>query len=131
MAGGRPGRATGWATGGKSRMESPSDWPVEGLLAHIAGRGESGFRVVDFGHVRRLFRIDRLVGWGRSRRVGLTRRVRAGTGPHQVHQPSEKVGVIELYELAQGRRIAGTWLGLDISELLRQLGVELVARAPG
>jgi hypothetical protein len=34
-------------TGGKSRMESPSDWPVEGLLAHIAGQGENGFRVVD------------------------------------------------------------------------------------
>jgi hypothetical protein len=34
-------------TGGKSRVESPSDWPVEGLLAHIAGQGESGFRVVD------------------------------------------------------------------------------------
>jgi hypothetical protein len=34
-------------TGGKARVESPSDWPVEGLLAHIAGQGESGFRVVD------------------------------------------------------------------------------------
>lgn len=34
-------------TGSKSRMESPSDWPVEGLLAHIAGQGENGFRVVD------------------------------------------------------------------------------------
>jgi hypothetical protein len=34
-------------TGGKDRVESPSDWPVEGLLAHIAGQGESGFRVVD------------------------------------------------------------------------------------
>jgi hypothetical protein len=34
-------------TGGKSRVESPSDWPVEGLLAHVAGEGESGFRVVD------------------------------------------------------------------------------------
>ena len=32
---------------GKSRMESPSDWPVEGLLVHAAGEGESGFRVVD------------------------------------------------------------------------------------
>ena len=32
---------------GKSRMESPSDWPVEGLLVHAAGQGESGFRVVD------------------------------------------------------------------------------------
>jgi hypothetical protein len=34
-------------TNGKSRMESAADWPVEGLLAHIAGEGESGFRVVD------------------------------------------------------------------------------------
>ena len=32
---------------GKDRMESPSDWPVEGLLVHAAGQGESGFRVVD------------------------------------------------------------------------------------
>jgi hypothetical protein len=31
----------------KSRMESPSDWPVAGLLVHAAGQGESGFRVVD------------------------------------------------------------------------------------
>ena len=34
-------------TGGKTRVESPSDWPVDGLLAHIAGQGETGFRVVD------------------------------------------------------------------------------------
>ena len=34
-------------TDGKSRMESPADWPVEGLLAHIPGEGERGFRVVD------------------------------------------------------------------------------------
>ena len=34
-------------SGGKSRVESPSDWPVEGLLAHVAGQGKSGFRVVD------------------------------------------------------------------------------------
>ena len=33
--------------GGKSRMESPSDWPVEGLLVHTAGQSDSGFRVVD------------------------------------------------------------------------------------
>jgi hypothetical protein len=32
---------------GKSRMESPSDWPVAGLLVHVTGQGESGFRVVD------------------------------------------------------------------------------------
>ena len=34
-------------TGGKSRLESPSDWPVDGLLFHTAGQGASGFRVVD------------------------------------------------------------------------------------
>ena len=32
---------------GKNRMESPSDWPVEGLLVHAAGQGPSCFRVVD------------------------------------------------------------------------------------
>ncbi len=34
-------------TGGKSRVASPTDWPVEGLRAHVAGQGENGFRVVD------------------------------------------------------------------------------------
>ena len=34
-------------TGGKGRMESPSDWPVEGLLVHAAGQTDQGFRVVD------------------------------------------------------------------------------------
>lgn len=29
------------------RLESPTDWPVEGLLAHVAGEGPNGFRVVD------------------------------------------------------------------------------------
>jgi hypothetical protein len=32
---------------GKDRPESPSDWPVEGLLVHTAGEGPTGFRVVD------------------------------------------------------------------------------------
>jgi len=32
---------------GKRQVESPSDWPVEGLLVHAAGQGENGFRVVD------------------------------------------------------------------------------------
>jgi hypothetical protein len=32
---------------GTDRLASPSDWPVEGLLAHIAGEGPDGFRVVD------------------------------------------------------------------------------------
>jgi hypothetical protein len=43
-------------TGGKSRMEAPADWPVEGLLAHIAGQGESGFRVVDVWESNESFR---------------------------------------------------------------------------
>ena len=34
-------------TGGKTRVESPADWPVEGLLVHVAGEAEGGFRVVD------------------------------------------------------------------------------------
>ncbi len=34
-------------TGGRSRMENARDWPVEGLLAHVAGQGPEGFRVVD------------------------------------------------------------------------------------
>ncbi len=34
-------------TQGKGRLESPSDWPVEGLLVHAAGEGPQGFRVVD------------------------------------------------------------------------------------
>jgi hypothetical protein len=34
-------------TGGKDQMESPADWPVEGLLVHVAGEGPNGFRVVD------------------------------------------------------------------------------------
>jgi hypothetical protein len=34
-------------TGGKSRMESVSDWPAEGILSHAAGEGPNGFRVVD------------------------------------------------------------------------------------
>jgi hypothetical protein len=28
-------------------VESPSDWPDEGLLEHAAGQGPDGFRVVD------------------------------------------------------------------------------------
>jgi hypothetical protein len=43
-------------TGGKSRVESPADWPVEGLLAHIAGQGENGFRVVDVWESEDAFR---------------------------------------------------------------------------
>jgi hypothetical protein len=28
-------------------MESLADWPVEGLLMHVAGQSPQGFRVVD------------------------------------------------------------------------------------
>jgi hypothetical protein len=34
-------------TMGKNLPESPEDWPVEGLLVHIAGEGPNGWRVVD------------------------------------------------------------------------------------
>jgi hypothetical protein len=34
-------------TGGKTRLESSSDWPVDGLLVHVAGDSPQGFRVVD------------------------------------------------------------------------------------
>ena len=33
--------------GAKTRMESTDEWPVAGLLAHTAGQGANGFRVVD------------------------------------------------------------------------------------
>ena len=34
-------------TGGKDRLESLSDWQVEGIVFHTAGQGANGFRVVD------------------------------------------------------------------------------------
>jgi hypothetical protein len=34
-------------TGGRGRVERPSDWPVEGLLLHVAGETANGFRVID------------------------------------------------------------------------------------
>lgn len=34
-------------TGGKSRLESPSDLPFDGLLVHMAGQGKRGFCIVD------------------------------------------------------------------------------------
>jgi hypothetical protein len=36
----------GKITGG-SGLNSPADWPVEGLLVHSAGEAMGGFRVVD------------------------------------------------------------------------------------
>ena len=44
-------------TGGKkSRVTSPADWPVEGLLAHVAGDAGGGFRVVDVWESEEAFR---------------------------------------------------------------------------
>ena len=40
-------QAVARVTGGKAGLESPADWPVEGLLAHAAGEAPGGFRVVD------------------------------------------------------------------------------------
>ncbi|HSO30615.1 MAG TPA: hypothetical protein VLS28_11980 [Candidatus Sulfomarinibacteraceae bacterium] len=34
-------------TGGRLPLQTPADWPVEGLLVHAAGQGKGGFRVVD------------------------------------------------------------------------------------
>jgi hypothetical protein len=34
-------------TGGKTRIESPSDLPFEGLLVHAAGEGPNGFCILD------------------------------------------------------------------------------------
>jgi hypothetical protein len=34
-------------TGGKTRLESASDWPVDGILVHVAGQSPQGFRIVD------------------------------------------------------------------------------------
>jgi hypothetical protein len=41
---------------GKNRMSSPKDWPVEGLLVHVAGQGTHGFRVVDVWTSEEAFR---------------------------------------------------------------------------
>lgn len=42
--------------GKKTRLQSAADWPVAGLLAHIAGQGEKGFRVVDVWESEDAFR---------------------------------------------------------------------------
>ena len=44
-------------TGGKrSRMETTADWPVDGVLVHVAGQTENGFRVVDVWESEDAFR---------------------------------------------------------------------------
>ncbi len=34
-------------TNGKSRLESPSDFPFRGILVHVAGQGPNGFCIFD------------------------------------------------------------------------------------
>jgi hypothetical protein len=41
---------------GKNKTTSPSEWPVEGLLVHVAGQGPKGFRVVDVWASEEAFR---------------------------------------------------------------------------
>jgi hypothetical protein len=43
-------------TGGRARVEKPSDWPVEGLLLHVAGDTATGFRVIDVWQSEEAFR---------------------------------------------------------------------------
>jgi hypothetical protein len=44
-------------TGGKrTRMESTADWPVAGLLVHVACQSDKGFRVVDVWESEEAFR---------------------------------------------------------------------------
>jgi hypothetical protein len=43
-------------TGGRSRLQTAADWPVEGLLVHAAGQGPQGFRVVDVWESEDAFR---------------------------------------------------------------------------
>lgn len=43
-------------TGGRNRLETPADWPVAGLLVHVAGQGPNGFRVVDVWETEVAFR---------------------------------------------------------------------------
>jgi hypothetical protein len=38
------------------QLQSPADWPVTGLLAHVAGQGQDGFRVVDVWESEDAFR---------------------------------------------------------------------------
>ena len=41
---------------GKEKAESLTDWPVEGLVAHVAADTGSGFRVVDVWESEEAFR---------------------------------------------------------------------------
>ena len=56
-------RVVGRLTGGKSRLQTTSDWPVPGLLAHQAGDGPDGFVVVDVSESEEAFaRFGEVVG---------------------------------------------------------------------
>jgi hypothetical protein len=43
-------------TGGRNKLQSPADWPVPGLLAHVAGQSPNGFRVMDVWQSEDAFR---------------------------------------------------------------------------
>lgn len=43
-------------TGGRTQVEQASDWPVKGLLVHVAGETASGFRVIDVWESEEAFR---------------------------------------------------------------------------
>jgi len=43
-------------TNGGGKLGSPADWPVPGLLAHVAGQGPNGFRVLDVWQSEESFR---------------------------------------------------------------------------
>ena len=50
-------------TGTKNLMESLSDWPVPGILAHVAGQASDGFRVVDVWESEESFqRFGEIIG---------------------------------------------------------------------
>ena len=50
-------------TNGKSRLESTSDLPFEGLIVHVAGQGKDGFCVVDvFASEEAVQRFNAAVG---------------------------------------------------------------------
>src|SRR5215210_1944817 len=44
-------------TGGKSRLQTKGDWPVQGLISHQAGDGPDGFVVVDIWESEEAFAV--------------------------------------------------------------------------
>jgi hypothetical protein len=42
--------------GAKRRMEAASDWPVAGVVTHVAGQGPNGFRIADVWESEESFR---------------------------------------------------------------------------